>query len=256
MRHDDPGEAAPRAGSGAGLPDPDCAGSVGDRRAGRGDSDRSATGPGRGIQISQGRKKGRLVIPCNHVEAGTRQSVSHVIWSDDHGKTWKLGGLAQDSTNESTIAELSNGRLMLNMRNTGKSRYRQIAISRNAGRKLLPKAPDSVLVEPVCEGNLLAFRAPGGRWGLAFSNPASAAGRINMTVRVSYDDGRTWALQRLLYGGPSAYSCLTILPDGRLSCLYEAGRLRPASDPAGNVYPLGPTRLLRSPAPFPMRRTR
>lgn len=186
-----------------------------------------ATGPGRGIQISQGRRKGRLVIPCNHVEAGTRQSVSHVIWSDDHGKTWKLGGLAQDSTNESTIAELSNGRLMLNMRNTGKSRYRQIAISRNAGKKLSPKAPDGVLVEPVCEGNLLAFRAADGRWGLAFSNPASAVGRVDMTVRISYDDGRTWPLQRLLYAGPSAYSCLTILPDGRLSCLYEAGKQRP-----------------------------
>lgn len=186
-----------------------------------------ATGPGRGIQIIRGRKKGRLVIPCNHEEAGAGRNYSHVIWSDDHGKTWTLGGIAQDSTNESTVAELSNGRLMLNMRNTGKTRYRQIAISRNAGRKFSSAVPDSTLVEPVCEGNLLAFRAADGRQGLAFSNPASAIGRVNMTVRVSYDDGRTWPLQRLLYEGPSAYSCLTILPDGRLSCLYEAGKLRP-----------------------------
>jgi sialidase-1 len=186
-----------------------------------------ATGPGRGIQLSHGRKKGRLVIPCNHVEADTRQSVSHVIWSDDHGKTWTLGGHAQDSTNESTIAELSNGRLMLNMRNTGKTRHRQIAISKNAGKKFSPSAPDSVLIEPVCEGNLLAFRAPDGRRGLAFSNPASVVGRVDMTVRISYDDGRTWPLQQLLYSGPSAYSCLTLLPDGRLSCLYEAGKQRP-----------------------------
>lgn len=186
-----------------------------------------ATGPGRGIQLSHGRKKGRLVIPCNHVEADTRQSVSHVIWSDDHGKTWTLGGHAQDSTNESTIAELSNGRLMLNMRNTGKTRHRQIAISKNAGKKFSPSAPDSVLIEPVCEGNLLALRAPDGRRGLAFSNPASVVGRVDMTVRISYDDGRTWPLQQLLYSGPSAYSCLTLLPDGRLSCLYEAGKQRP-----------------------------
>ncbi|HEY4209271.1 MAG TPA: sodium/solute symporter, partial [Puia sp.] len=175
-----------------------------------------ATGPGRGIQVSKGRKKGRLVIPCNHEEAATRNNASHVIWSDDHGKTWRLGGIAQDSTNESTLAELSNGRLLLNMRNTGKTRHRQIAFSRNGGRKLLPAAPDSALPEPVCEGNLVGFRAMDGRYCLAFSNPASTSARVAMTVRVSYDDGRTWPLRKLLYEGPSAYSCLTVLPDGRL----------------------------------------
>jgi SSS family transporter len=186
-----------------------------------------ATGPGRGIQLSKGRKKGRLLIPCNHEEAATRNNASHVIWSDDHGKTWVLGGIAQDSTNESTLAELSNGHLLLNMRNTGRQRHRQIAFSRNAGKKLSPAAPDSVLVEPVCEGSLIGFRDADGRYCLAFSNPASAKARVAMTVRVSYDDGRTWPLQKLLYEGPSAYSCLTVLPDGRLSCLYEAGRQRP-----------------------------
>jgi len=186
-----------------------------------------ATGPGRGLQISGGRKKGRLVIPCNHMEASTKRNNSHVISSDDHGRTWKLGGIAQDSTNESTLAELSNGRLMLNMRNTGKIRYRQIAISRNAGKKWTPQPPDTTLIEPVCEGNLLAFHTTGRQQGLAFSNPASTTARIAMTVRISYDDGRTWTLQKLLYEGPSAYSCLAMLPDGNLSCLYEAGQQRP-----------------------------
>lgn len=186
-----------------------------------------ATGPGRGVQISKGRKKGRLVIPCNHEEAVTRNNASHVIWSDDHGKTWTLGGSAQDSTNESTLAELSNGRLMLNMRNTGKTRHRQIAISKNAGKTFRPAKPDTTLAEPVCEGNLLACRTADGKPCLVFSNPASATARVAMTVRLSHDDGRTWPSQKLLYEGPSAYSCLTILPDGNLSCLYEAGRQRP-----------------------------
>jgi sialidase-1 len=48
-----------------------------------------------------------------------------------------------------------------------------------------------------------------------------------MTVRISYDDGRTWPLRKLLFEGPSAYSCLAMLPDGNLSCLYEAGKQRP-----------------------------
>jgi sialidase-1 len=48
-----------------------------------------------------------------------------------------------------------------------------------------------------------------------------------MTVKVSYDDGKTWTLRKTLYEGPSAYSCLTVLPDGNLGCLYEAGVQRP-----------------------------
>jgi SSS family solute:Na+ symporter len=186
-----------------------------------------ATGPGRGLQLSKGRKKGRLVIPCNHEDSGSRQNNSHVIWSDDHGKTWTLGGIAQDSTNESTVAELSDGSLMLNMRNTGKVRYRQIAISRNAGKRFKPAGPDGSLPEPVCEADLLACRDSAGQICLVFSNPSSTAARVNMTVRASYDNGKTWPLQKVLYEGPSAYSCLTVLPDGDVGCLYEAGRLRP-----------------------------
>jgi sialidase-1 len=186
-----------------------------------------ATGPGRGLQVSGGRHKGRLVIPCNHEEASTRSNRSHVIYSDDHGASWKLGGSAQDSTNEATVAELSHGRLMLNMRNTGHSRYRQIAISRNAGRSWRAQAPDTALVEPVCEANLIRYRFPGKKDCLVFSNPASTTARVGMTVRVSYDDGRTWPWRQLLYEGPSAYSCLTVLPDGDLACLYEAGVQRP-----------------------------
>ena len=186
-----------------------------------------ATGPGRGIQVSKGKHKGRLIVPCNHVEAVTRNNYSHVIYSDDHGNSWRLGGIAQDSTNEATVAQLSNGHLLLNMRNTGKPRYRQIAISKNAGKKWSAAPADTALVEPVCEGNLIQYKFPGKKECLIFSNPASTTARVAMTVKVSYDDGRTWALRKTLYEGPSAYSCLTVLPDGKLACLYEAGVQRP-----------------------------
>ena len=45
-----------------------------------------ATGPGGGIQLERGEHKGRLVIPCDHIEAGTKRYFSHVIYSDDHGQ--------------------------------------------------------------------------------------------------------------------------------------------------------------------------
>src|SRR5262245_16190531 len=53
-----------------------------------------ATGPGVGIQLLRGPHRGRLIIPCDHGETihGRRVMHSHVIFSDDHGRTWDLGG--------------------------------------------------------------------------------------------------------------------------------------------------------------------
>ena len=61
---------------------------------------------------------------------------------------------------------------------------------------------------------------------MLFLNPASAK-RINMAIRASFDEGQTWPVIRTLYTGPSAYSCMTPLPDGNIGCLYEAGTKNP-----------------------------
>ena len=60
-----------------------------------------------------------------------------------------------------------------------------------------------------------------------FSNPASPTDRIDLTVRLSYDSGKTWPVSRLLNAGRSAYSNLAILPDGTIACLYERGKSIP-----------------------------
>lgn len=185
-----------------------------------------ATGPGRGIQLNKGKHRGRLVIPCNHIVS--KKNYSHVIYSDNGGAAWKLGGITrQEGVNESTVAELSNGHLLLNMRNASKSRHRQIAVSKNAGKKWSAIYPDTTLVEPVCEANLIQYKYPGTKEALLFSNPASTTSRIQMTVRISYDNGKTWPRKKLVYAGPSAYSCLTVLPNGNPAIFYEAGYQRP-----------------------------
>jgi sialidase-1 len=84
---------------------------------------------------------------------------------------------------------------------------------------------DPVLIEPVCEGSIFRFTWPdaGDKSRILFSNPASEK-RRNLTVRLSYDEGRTWAVSKTLFAGPSAYSCLTRLPDKSIGCLFECGR--------------------------------
>jgi sialidase-1 len=188
-----------------------------------------ATGPGIGIQIKKGPRKGRLVIPCDHNIAETRQAWSHVIYSDDRGKTWKIGGnAAQDHTNESQVTELSDGRLMLNSRSTDRSKkFRGISYSADGGDTWTDFRYDNTLIEPICQACLLACTPGDGSHLLLFSNPAETEARKNLTVRLSRDDGKTWHVSRTLYPGPAAYSNLAVLPDGNFACLYECGKERP-----------------------------
>ena len=175
-----------------------------------------ATGPGNGIQL----KSGRMVIPCDHTRPGDLRH-SHVIFSDDHGRTWKLGGSAQEKTNESAIVELKDGSLLFNMRSYLGQNRRAIARSFDEGLTWSRFASDQALVEPVCQASLV--RALG---VLMFSNPASTK-RERMTVRVSHDEGSTWPVERVLHEGPAAYSALAELRRGWVGCLYERGDRRP-----------------------------
>ena len=189
-----------------------------------------ATGPCTGIQLGKGPHKGRLVIPCDHIEAASKRYYSHVIYSDDHGKTWQLGGRTPtDKVNECQAAELADGSLMLNMRNYDRSkRARAVSVSSDAGMTWSPLRRDPVLVEPICQASFIRYTLAegGGKNRLLFSNPASAGSRTRMTVRLSYDEGKTWSISRLVNGGGSAYSCLTVLPNGDIGLLYESGGYR------------------------------
>jgi len=187
-----------------------------------------ATGPGNGIQVQNGKHKGRLVVACDHIEAETKKYFSHSIYSDNGGENWKLGGTTPtDGVNECTIAELPKGVLMLNMRNFGPVRYRQVSLSNDGGDSWSPLVSDTTLIEPVCQGSLISYNYKRKKPFLAFSNPANQKARTNMTARISYDNGKTWKLKKVLYQGPSAYSNLVVLPNGNLACLYEAGIAKP-----------------------------
>jgi sialidase-1 len=187
-----------------------------------------ATGPGIGIQLTRGKHKGRLIIPCDHM---SRQNIgnAHIIYSDNHGQTWHIGGEAPKAEfNESQVVELSDGRVMLNMRNhaaaikKGAPRERGVCISDDGGMTFKDLRRDPALIEPVCQASIIRI---GNK--LLFSNPASTTRREKMTVRQSSDDGATWPVSRLIYKGPSAYSCLVSLPDGSAGLLYECGEKSP-----------------------------
>src|SRR5262249_8965265 len=141
----------------------------------------------------------------------------------DGGQSWKIGGIVGPQCNECQVVELRDGRLMLNMRSFRGNHRRLVALSKDEGQTFAEPVEESQLIEPVCQASLIRY--PGERGDLLFSNPASTK-REKLTVRLSPDDGRTWPHGRLLHEGPSAYSCLAVLPDGTIACLYECGERR------------------------------
>ena len=195
-----------------------------------------ATGPGHGIQLASG----RLLVPCDHV-AGTSEEYlasgyhslggfyatnghAHVIYSDDHGGHWQIGGIAQAGTNESTIVETADGSLYLNCRNYCGARRRAYAWSRDRGDSFGEFGWDDSLPEPICQASMVRLTTEGthDRNRILFANPASEA-REFMTVRLSYDECQTWNEGKVLHKGLSAYSDLCVLPDLRICCMYERG---------------------------------
>ena len=190
-----------------------------------------ATGPGAGIQIEQGPNTGRLLIPCDHIEAVTEHYYSHVIYSDDNGKNWRLGGSSpKDQVNECQVVELPEGRLMLNMRNYNRAhKNRQVTFSDDGGIIWERQKFDSVLVEPICQASIrrYSWQSNVQKSIILFSNPASPNERVRMTVRASFDEAQTWPVQNILYEGPSAYSDLAVLANNDIACLYESGQRQP-----------------------------
>jgi sialidase-1 len=182
-----------------------------------------ATGPCHGIQLANG----RLMIPCNHrvgIYLDDRDPFhSHVIYSDDHGATWQIGGIADRDTNETTLVETASGHIYLNCRCFGESKRRYtrqglpprrgVARSVDGGLTFSPVIWDETLIEPECQASLARYDHAdrNGRNLIFFANPASAK-REKLTIRVSDDECHTWTAGRVLHDGPSAYSDLCVTP--------------------------------------------
>jgi sialidase-1 len=180
---------------------------------------RLGTGPVHGIQLASG----RLIAPVWLNEKKGANYRSAVLFSDDHGATWKTGGLAGPEvpeTNECVVFDTKEGTLCLNMR-ASHTKERAVAWSSDAGLTWSPSKPASTLPAPVCQASALRLGKKHSDWVL-FSAPAGP-GRANMTIRLSQDGGKTWPLTRCVSENAAAYSDLAEANDGWILCFHERG---------------------------------
>jgi sialidase-1 len=181
-----------------------------------------ATGPGHAIQLASG----RILVPCDHAEK--TDMASHLIFSDDHGATWKLGGILANGTDECMAVEAADGRVYLSMRNAFKKNLRAYSWSDDRGQTWSPVQMDSTLIDSTCQAGIarLTLQKGQGKNRILFLNPASNK-RDNMAFRLSYDEARTWSAPVTINAGPSAYSDLAVLSDLSVAAIFENGKVWP-----------------------------
>ena len=192
------------------------------------------TGPGHGIEL----KSGRLLVPGNHVVGVNRNrrdpQRSHVIYSDDHGSTWALGGIVGNGTRQATILQTAQGAIYMNCR-TGQSLCsRMTSWSYDSGKTFPLTQIDNVLTDTKeglgCHASLVRLTSADtqGKNRVLFTNPGCREKRRKLTVRASYDECKTWKDLKTICESQSAYSDLAILPDMTINCLHENGTASPS----------------------------
>jgi sialidase-1 len=194
-----------------------------------------APAPGKGITMSDG----TLVMPTQGRDENGK-SFSNITWSKDGGATWVVGNpafIAPTGTTECAVVELSDGLLMLNMRDnrnrqdTTDANGRAVAVTSDFGHTwAIHPSSRHALVEPTCMASLHkhSYTDNGEKKSvLLFSNPNSKKTRDHITLKISFDEGKTWPQTHWIpldEGRSRGYSCLTSVDEQHIGILYESSR--------------------------------
>ena len=128
---------------------------------------------------------------------------------------------------------------MLNVRTEAGENRRTVVTSQDGATHWSAPHLAEDLPDPICFASLvrLSFQEDSGkkdegRGRILFVNPDNlvradgkdlrSKDRMNLTVRLSYDEGRHWTVKRTVEPGATGYADLAVMPGGTILCLYEA----------------------------------
>lgn len=168
---------------------------------------------GRGIQT----KNGVLLHTMVNLNSGL-----HLFGSKDHGKTWFFIDTPIEPADESKVIELEDGRWVINSRVRGAG-IRYSHVSSDEG-KTWTTHKEEKLIDPACNASIIRYTSTTKGYKknrILFANAKNKKDRVNLVVRISYDEGKTWSEGKVVYEGGTAYSSLTILENGDIGVFFE-----------------------------------
>ncbi len=177
-------------------------------------------GPGHGIQL----RRGRLIVEVWHrlsykLENAMRQYGLSILYSDDGGETWKNSEyLDGNYLNEGRIAEMPDGRLMINARSIDQQRYK--AVSRDGGQTWGVSLPfSSIGTYGDCDSGFYSDLRKGYTRLLTTHVENDTTRRNNLWIYLSYDEGQSWGYGIELWRDPelewgTGASDITMIADG------------------------------------------
>ncbi len=172
---------------------------------------------GRATQLANG----RIIFPLVTRQKGNPDFPVYAIYSDDGGRNWSVSkNPATESGDESKIVQLADGTVIMSIRNRFGS-LRKFSYSTDDGETWSGPVPIEGLPDPRCNGDIIRYTTADGEDLLLQSLPGSPNSRDNVAIYVSKDNGKTWPIKKTVVTCPSAYSSMTIMPDGSIGILTE-----------------------------------
>lgn len=171
---------------------------------------------GNGLRLQHGAHKGRIIFVAALCRKAENVPDNFTIYSDDNGESWQVSELAYSGGDEAKAIELTDGSVLMSVRQQGARGWN---ISHDGGATWGRQGTWPEMTTNACNGDML-------RWGegteqtmLLHSIPNSMQ-RENVSIFASYDEGKSWQDPVTVWAGPSVYSSLTMMPNGKSIGIY------------------------------------
>ena len=169
---------------------------------------------GNSLVLKQGPHKGRMLVANVCTYDSWRGLCNHAVYTDDGGKSWKVSDLAYaDKGDEAKMVELLDGRILMSIRQNGNRAY---VFSEDGGQTWSKPSFWDEICTNACNGDLIRYND-----SILLHSVPNSMKRENVSIFLSYDEGKTWPEHKSICHGRSVYSSLTVLSDGTIGAYLE-----------------------------------
>ncbi len=151
---------------------------------------------------------------------------NYTVYSDDNGTNWNVSELAFSHGDEAKVTELGDGTILMSIRRNGERGYNY---STDGGETWGTQGLWSELSTNSCNGDILNYTLTSDGYDtnrLIHSLPINDGtnARKQISIYLSYDEGKTWTRKKTLFPGNSAYSTMVKFEDGTIGIYAEDQR--------------------------------